>query len=208
MRAASSTPGGLGALKRRDDIAQIFGIHPGGECGRSHQVAEHHRQLAPLSLRRRGNRSRGDRRGRNRRRGDRLGGGQVALGRKGGRLPSMPQCRQWLRQRHGLGSGRTPIGRADEYLSVDIRRQPLDADQLATEFFQTVVVETEVESDTAIRDAALGDETPEDLFQYLIKVHASAPVRRDLRPWSRMVALAPKAQEPVSISSRPNNHLR
>ena len=67
------------------------------------------------------------------------------------------------------------------------------ADQLATEFFETVVIETEIEPDTAIGDAALGDEAPKDLFQDLIKVHASAPVRRDLRPWSRMVALAPEA---------------
>ena len=67
------------------------------------------------------------------------------------------------------------------------------ADQLATEFFETVVIETEIEPDTAIGDAALGDEAPEDLFQDLLKVHASAPVRRDLRPCSRSVALAPKA---------------
>ena len=80
---------------------------------------------------------------------------------------------------------------------------------LATDFFETVVIETEVELDTAIRDAALGDETPEDLFQYLIKVHPSAPVRRDLRPSSRIVALAPKAQEPVSkVVADPNSHLR
>ena len=53
------------ALIRRDDIAQIFGVHPGGECRRSHQVAKHHGQLAALGLRRRGDRGR---RGRNRRR--------------------------------------------------------------------------------------------------------------------------------------------
>ena len=47
------------ALIRRDDIAQIFGVHPGGECRRSHQVAEHHGQLAALGLRRRGARDRG-----------------------------------------------------------------------------------------------------------------------------------------------------
>ena len=38
------------ALIRRDDIAQIFGVHPGRECGRSHQIAKHHRQLAALGL--------------------------------------------------------------------------------------------------------------------------------------------------------------
>ena len=173
------------ALIRRDHIAQIFGVHPGGECRRSHQVAKHHGQLAALGLRRRGGR---DRRGQNRR-GDR----QVALGRKGGRLLSVPQGRQWLRQRHGLGSGRAPIGRPDEKLAVDIGRQPLEADQLTTEFFETIVIESEAELDTAIGDAALGDEAPDDLLQDLLKVHASAPVRRDLRPCSRIVALAPKA---------------
>jgi hypothetical protein len=38
-----------------------------------------------------------------------------------------------------------------------IGRQPLDGDQLATQFFETVVIETEIEPDTAIGDAALGD---------------------------------------------------
>jgi hypothetical protein len=37
-------------LKRGDDIAQIFGVHPGGECRRPHQIAEHHGQLAALGL--------------------------------------------------------------------------------------------------------------------------------------------------------------
>jgi hypothetical protein len=50
-------------LIRRDDIAQIFGVHPGRECRRSHQVAKHHGQLAALSLRRRGDRGRRDRHG-------------------------------------------------------------------------------------------------------------------------------------------------
>ena len=46
------------ALIRGDDIAQIFGVHPGGERRRSHQVAKHHGQLAALGLRRRGDRGR------------------------------------------------------------------------------------------------------------------------------------------------------
>jgi monoamine oxidase len=37
-------------LKRRDDIAQIFRVHPGRECRRPDQVAEHHGQLAALGL--------------------------------------------------------------------------------------------------------------------------------------------------------------
>ncbi len=92
----------------------------------------------------------------------------------------MPQGRQWLQQRRELGSCRAPLGRPDEKLALDIDRQPLDADQLAPEFFDTVVIETEAELDTAIRDAAFGDEAPEDLLQYPCKVHVSAPVRHDI----------------------------
>jgi hypothetical protein len=102
-------------LIRRDHIAQIFRVHRGGERRRSHQVTEHHGELAALGVERRTERGRGERRGRNRRRGR-----QVALGRKGGRLFSVPQGRQWLR--HGLGSGRTPIGSQDEELAVEVSR--------------------------------------------------------------------------------------
>ena len=107
---------------------------------------------------------------------------EIALDRWGKRLLGMPQGRQWLRQRHRLGSGRASLGRPDQKLAVDIGRDALDDDQLATEFFETVVIETEAELDPAIGDAALGDEAPEDLFQDPLKVHAFAPVRRDLRP--------------------------
>ena len=154
------------ALKRRDHIAQIFGVHPGGECGRSHQVAKHHGQLAALGLRRRGWRGRP----------------AIRARRRGRRPLGVPQGRQWLRQRRALGSGHAPLGRPDETLAVDIRRQPLDADQLATEFFETIVIETEAELDTAIGDAALGDEAPDDLLQHLLKVHASAPVAATFVP--------------------------
>ena len=73
------------ALIRCDHIAQILGVHPGRECGRSHQVAKHHGQLATLGVRHRGSssrRSRGgrstwperrDRRRQSRRRSDRRG---------------------------------------------------------------------------------------------------------------------------------------
>src|SRR5262249_28471460 len=124
------------------------------------------------------------------------GGGQFALGDRSGRLLSVPQGRQRLRERHGLGSRRAPIGRPDEKLAIDIGSQPLEADQLTTEFFETIVIESEAELDTAIGDPALGDEAPDDLFQDLLKVHASAPVRRDLRLCSRSLALAPKARNP------------
>jgi hypothetical protein len=73
--------------------------------------------------------------------------------------------------RHWLGSGRPRLGRPDETLAVDIGRASLDPDQLTTEFFETIVIESEAELDTA-----LGNETPEDFFQDLLKVHASAPV--------------------------------
>jgi hypothetical protein len=36
---------GDGAVIGPDDLAQIFGIEPGGECGRTDQIAEHDRQL-------------------------------------------------------------------------------------------------------------------------------------------------------------------
>jgi hypothetical protein len=42
--------GAAPGLIRRDHIAQIFGVHPGRECRRSHQVAKHHGQLAALCL--------------------------------------------------------------------------------------------------------------------------------------------------------------
>ena len=151
-------------LIRRDDIAQIFGVHPGGERRRSHQIAEHHGQLAALGLRRRGNRS------------GRWGDRRVALRRRGGRLFSVPQGGQWLRQRRTLGSGRASLGRQDETLAVDIGRESLDPDQLATEFFETVVIEAEGELYPAIGDAALGDEAPKDLFQDPRKIHSFAPL--------------------------------
>jgi hypothetical protein len=41
--------------------------------------------------------------------------------------------------------GLASLGRQDETLAVDIGRESLDPDQLATEFFQTVIVETKAE---------------------------------------------------------------
>ena len=90
------------------------------------------------------------------------------------------------------------IGRPDEKVAVDIRRHPLDADQLAPQFFETVIIETETEPDAAIRNAAFRNEAPEDLFQDLIKVHASAPVRRALS------TLHPRAPIAVAISTPPS----
>jgi hypothetical protein len=62
-------------------------------------------------------------------------------------------------------------GRPDEELAVDIRRHPLDADQLAAELFESIVIETEAELDAAKRDADLRDETLEDLLQHARKIH-------------------------------------
>ena len=76
---------------------------------------------------------------------------------------------------------RASLGRPDEYLSVDVGRDPLDPDQLATQFFETVMIETKAQLNPAIGDAALSDEASEDLFQHPRKVHVSALVRRDLR---------------------------
>ena len=80
--------------------------------------------------------------------------------------------------------GRAPIGRPDKYLSVDIRRHPLDDDQLATDFLETVVIETEAEPDAAIGNAAFGDEAPEDLFQDPRKIHAPSPFTALCRPYT------------------------
>ena len=74
--------------------------------------------------------------------------------------------------------------RQDETLAVDICRDSLDPDQLTTEFFETIVIESEAELNTAIGDAALGDEAPDDLFQDLLKVHALPP------PFTAAFALA------------------
>jgi hypothetical protein len=54
-----------------------------------------------------------------------------------------------LQQRRVLGSSRAPFGRPEEYLSIDIRRHPLDDDQLTTQFFETVVIETKAELNPA-----------------------------------------------------------
>ena len=80
-----------------------------------------------------------------------------------------------MRQRHGLGSGHAPLGRPDENLAVEIGRHPLDDDQLATEFFETVIIETKAELYPAIGDAALGDEAPEDILQHPLKVQLPSP---------------------------------
>jgi hypothetical protein len=56
-----------------------------------------------------------------------------------------------------------------------ICREPLDANQLAAKVFESLVIEAEASLDTAIRDAALGDEAPDDLFQYSRKIHDHAP---------------------------------
>ena len=61
---------GDGAVIRADDLAQILGIEPRGERRRADQIAEHHRQLPPLSAL--GARRDGRRLGRGAQGGDRL----------------------------------------------------------------------------------------------------------------------------------------
>jgi len=41
---------GLGdaSLVGRDELSQVFRIHPSGECGRTNEVRKHHRDLAAL----------------------------------------------------------------------------------------------------------------------------------------------------------------
>ncbi len=123
------------ALKRRDDIAQIFGVHPGRECGRSDQVAKHHGQLAALGLRCRGDRGRRDRRGRNRRQGDRRG----------------DRCKCRRRGVAGLEEGRADEGKP---LSALVDRQALD-DQLVTDILERLVVEPEFLAQPPIADPLL-----------------------------------------------------
>ena len=93
----------------------------------------------------------------------------------------MPQGRQWLRQRHALGSGQSALGSQDEELAVEVGRDVQCTNYHAPDVFEGVVVEAETSLYPAIGDAALGDEAPDHLFQDLLKVHASALVRCDLR---------------------------
>ena len=143
------------ALIRRDHIAQIFGVHRGGECGRSHQVAKHHGQLAALGLRCRGERGRRDRRGRNRRQGDRRG--------------DRRKCRR--RGVAGLEQGRADKG---EPLSALVHRQALD-DQLVTHILERLVVEPEFLAQPAIADALFKVQQADDESQGLRECCYDAP---------------------------------
>jgi len=53
---------------------------------------------------------------------DETGDRQVALGCKRSRLLGVLQGRQWLRQRHAVGSGQPALGSQDEELAVEIGR--------------------------------------------------------------------------------------
>src|SRR5262249_36073899 len=134
--------------------------------------------------------------------------GKFGLGDRSGWLLRVPQGRQGVRERHGVGSRREPIGRQDEKLAIDIGSQPLEGDQLTTEFFETIVIESEAELDTAIGDAPLGNKAPDDLLQDLLKIHASAPFAATfvLAPGRSLSRL--KLRNPQQSSSRPKSHLR
>ena len=86
-----------------------------------------------------------------------------------------------MRQGRGLGAGQATLRRQDEEFAVEVGRNVQCTDQLAPDVVEGIVVEVETSLYPAIGDAALGDEPPEDLFQDLLKVHASALVRRNLR---------------------------
>jgi hypothetical protein len=86
-----------------------------------------------------------------------------------------------LRQGRGLGAGQATLRRQDEEFAVEVGRNVQCTDQLAPDVVEGIVVEVETSLYPAIGDAALGDEPPEDLFQDLLKVLASALVRRNLR---------------------------
>jgi len=89
-------------------------------------------------------------------------------------------------------SGQASLGSQDQMIAVDVGRDPLDPDQLTTEFFQTIVIESKAELDAAIGDAALGDEAPDDLLQDLLKVQCFRSRCRGLRPCLRTVDIAPR----------------
>jgi hypothetical protein len=112
-----------------------------------------------------------------------------------------------LPQRHGLGSGRAPIGTPDEKLAINIESQPLEGDQLASEFFETVVIESEAELDTAVGDAALGNKSPDDFFRTCSKstlLPSSAAIFVLAPGWS---LARPGLLNCQQSSSRPNSHL-
>ena len=64
----------------------------------------------------------------------------ISARQRGPGVPRVPQGRQRLRQRHGLGSGRAPIGRPDQKLAVEVGCDVQCGDQLAPDVFESVVV--------------------------------------------------------------------
>ena len=76
---------------------------------------------------------------------------------------------------------RLSLRRPNQALAVHIYRHLLDADQLATQLFDRVVIETVTELYTAIGNAALGHEAPEHFIQYSGEIHDGACLPADLR---------------------------
>jgi hypothetical protein len=132
------------ALVRDDDIAQIFGVHPGGERGRSDEIAKHHGQLAALGLRRRGGRGRRDQ---SRRQGD--------------RRRDRCECRR--RRVARLGEGRAD---KRQPLSAVVDRQAL-ADQFVTDVLDGLLVEPEFLAQPPIADPPLQAQQARDEGQGL-----------------------------------------
>jgi hypothetical protein len=86
-------------------------------------------------------------------------------------------------------------------LAVDVGRDPLDSDQLTTELFQTIVIDSKAELDPAIGDAAFGDKAPDDLLEDLLKVHASVPILSRRKPPRERLSLRGAAGDDA-ISTR------
>ena len=152
-------------LIRRDHIAQIFRVHPGGECRRSHQVAKHHSQLAALGL--------------GRRRCDRgRRGGRGRTQRQGGRC----KCR-------GRGDACLEEGRADkgEPLAALVDRQALD-DQLVADVIDRLVVEPEFLLQPPIADPLLQVQEADDEGQGLRECCYGAPLDETADPRDCFVA--------------------
>jgi hypothetical protein len=73
-----------------------------------------------------------------------------------------------------LACQRLSLRRPNKALAVRICRHLLDADQLAAQLFDRVVIEAVTELYTAIGNAALGHEAPKHFLQYAGEIHDGA----------------------------------
>jgi hypothetical protein len=125
----------------------VFGIELGGECGRPHEVTEHHGQLPPLAF----------------------GPSRVCLSfglRVSGRggwsefcFPVSP-------------FSRFPLSCPDEHLAVFIYRQPLGINQFDFEVVEVFIVKSEPSPQGSVRNPLLALKQFEHLGQGFVKGHA------------------------------------